>query len=228
MAISFAPPQDHPDRRFDQLEVEGPAFADDDIVRVMVDHGVPVVVKRRQKATFADHEGSPVRLLLGKVPRGRHRAGVDVLFIHVDSHAGELRRHVAPRALAVVRQEAEGDVAATELRDKAVGAVNQLRAAVENPIHIDEEAVFHNSSSRPCPSGAGLTEGVCSPSWRYAARQIGHTLDSVWNCTLHAAAKPAVSLARRNSWPGQGISGRDPASMLSKSRSGCWNSGHPS
>ena len=61
----LGPAQDHPHRRLDHLEVERPALADDDVVRIVIHDGVAVLVQGRQQAALADDVGGPARLLAG-------------------------------------------------------------------------------------------------------------------------------------------------------------------
>jgi hypothetical protein len=140
---------DHADGRLDQLQVERPALADDHVVRVVVHDGVAVVVQRGQQPALADDERRAPRLLPGQVAGGRHRAGVDVLLLDADAHAGQLRHHVPPRPLAVVGQEPERDVPLAELLDEGVRAGDQRRTAVQNAVHVDQVAVPHNASFLP-------------------------------------------------------------------------------
>jgi hypothetical protein len=46
----------------------------------------------------------------GQVSGGRHGAGVDVLWPHVDGQAMQPRDHVPPRPLAIVGEESEKDI----------------------------------------------------------------------------------------------------------------------
>ena len=55
----------------------------------------------------------------------------------------ELRGHVAARALAVVGEQPEGNFALAKLRDETFGAGNQLRAAIDHAIHVDEISMTH-------------------------------------------------------------------------------------
>ena len=53
--------EDHPHGRLDHLEVERAAFADDDVIGIVVDDRVAVVVQGLQQAAFADDVGRAVR-----------------------------------------------------------------------------------------------------------------------------------------------------------------------
>ena len=134
-----------PHRRLDQFQVERAAFADDDVIGIVIDDGVAVLVQGGQQAAFADDEGGAARLLLGQEAGRRHGAGEDVLLLHLDAHASQLGHHVAARALAVVGQQAEGNVALPQLSDEVVRAGNQFRAPVQHAVHVDQIAVLHRS-----------------------------------------------------------------------------------
>ena len=89
---------------------------DDDVIGVLIDDGVAVAVQGREQAAFADDERRAVGFLLGEKPGRRHRTGEDVLLLDLDPEPAELGGHVAPRPLAVVRQEPEGHVARHAIR----------------------------------------------------------------------------------------------------------------
>ena len=139
---------DHAHGGFDQFEVERPSLADDDVIRIVIDDGVAVLMQGRQQSAFADDERRAVRLLLRQEARRGHRAGEDVLVLDLDAHACQLGDDVAAGALAVVGQKAKRDVAHPQFVDELIRAGNQLGAAIENAVHVDQVAVLHKSP--PC------------------------------------------------------------------------------
>ena len=84
----------------------------------------------------------PSGFCCGEEAGGGHGAGEDVLLLDVDAHAGELGDHVAPRALAVVGEKPKRDVALRSSRNEDIRAGNQLAAAVEHAVHVDQIAVL--------------------------------------------------------------------------------------
>ena len=65
---------------------------------------------------------------------------------------GSLRHHVAAGPLAVVGQEAEGDVGPSEVVDEAVRPGDQLAAPVQHPVHVDQESKHQRHFSRTMKS----------------------------------------------------------------------------
>jgi len=58
--------------------------------------------------------------------RGRHCAGVHVLFFNFDAHAGQFRDDVAPGSLTVVSEKTKWNIALAQLADKPVCAADHL------------------------------------------------------------------------------------------------------
>jgi hypothetical protein len=99
----------------------------------MVHDRETVLMQRGQQSTLADDEGRPSRLLLGQEASGRHGTGEDMLLLDVDPHARELGHDVAAVALAVVGEEAERDVAPSQLGDEAGAARDDFAPSIGTP-----------------------------------------------------------------------------------------------
>src|SRR5947207_1240566 len=70
-----------------------------------------------------------------------------VVLPRVDAEALELGGHVAPGALTVVRQEQEGDAVREQLGNEPLRAGNELVAAIDNTVHVNQ--VTEHGSSPP-------------------------------------------------------------------------------
>ena len=104
--------ENHLDGKFQHFERDGSPFTDNHIVRLMIDDCVTVAVEGRQQTAFADDKRSSSGLLPRQIPGGGHRAGKYMSFLGWNSEACQLGRHVASRALTVIREEQKGNVLA--------------------------------------------------------------------------------------------------------------------
>lgn len=93
---------DESNTAFDHFEGEGAAFADDDVVRIVIDDCVAVFVECGGESVFADDEGGTAGFLLGEEAGGGHGAGEDVVLIGVEAEAAEFECDIAAGALGVV------------------------------------------------------------------------------------------------------------------------------
>jgi hypothetical protein len=59
----------------------------------------------REQSTFTDDERRAPRFLLSQESGRCHSTSEDMLLLCLDAHAGQLGGDIAPRALAVVREE---------------------------------------------------------------------------------------------------------------------------
>jgi hypothetical protein len=60
-----------------------------------------------------------------------------------DPHPRQLRRHIPPRALAVVGQKQERNLPPPQLVDENIGPGNHFIAPVDDAIHVDQESCSH-------------------------------------------------------------------------------------
>ena len=127
----------------EHFEVERAAFADDDVVGRFIDDGVAVHVQGVEQAAFADDVRGAVRLLASEEAGGRHCAREDVLLFDGHAHALQLGGDVAARALAVVREEQERDVPIAEHANEIHRAGDELAAAVDDAVHVDQKSFSH-------------------------------------------------------------------------------------
>jgi len=69
-----------------------------------------------------------------------------VFLFNFDAHADELRHDIPPGALTVIGEEPEGNIAGAKFAYELCGSGQQIDAAVEHAVHIDEEAEFFRGS----------------------------------------------------------------------------------
>jgi hypothetical protein len=60
-----------------------------------------------------------------------------MIVVNVDAHACDLGRHIASRALTVVSEEPEWNIALAQLADESVGSGDQFRPAIQDAVHVD-------------------------------------------------------------------------------------------
>jgi hypothetical protein len=119
------------------------AFTNDHVIGGMVHDGKSIAMQRVQQSSFADHEGCPARLLHGQKPCRGHRAREDMVFFRGDSHPPQLCRYVAPRPLAVIRQKQKRNVGCEQLLNKGIRTGNQLAAAINHAVHVNQKSAPH-------------------------------------------------------------------------------------
>src|SRR5262249_47836360 len=143
---------------------------------------VAVLVQGVEQAPFADDVGRPPRLLLREEAGGRRGAGVDVLFLDVDSQALQPRRDVATGALAVVGQEPERHPRLEELADEMVRPGDELPTPVDHAVHVNKIANHANGFStssfrRKRPGGErrvrSTTQAGSAPEHPSTRRELG-------------------------------------------------------
>lgn len=98
----FCAAEDHVHGVFHHFKGDGSTFADDDVVRIVIDDGVAVLVQSVHQAGVANDIGGAAWLLFGEKPGSGHGAGEHVGFVNIDAHPRKFERHIAAGALAVV------------------------------------------------------------------------------------------------------------------------------
>ena len=108
-------------------------------------------MQRLQQTAFADDIRCAVRFLSGQKPRRRHRAGEDIIFMHVNPQSPLFNRNITPRALAVVGQKHERDIGILQFRNKPLRAGDELIVTVNHTVHINEIAKIHKRNTTLLP-----------------------------------------------------------------------------
>ena len=137
----LGPVHHHPDRRLHHLVVDGPTLADHDVVGIVVHDRVAVFMEGVEQASFADHIGGATRLLRSQKSGRGHRAGEDVRFRDLDPQPVQFGDHVTTVPLAVVGKKEKGQVEVKQVADKAVCSRDEFAAAVDDPVHVDQESM---------------------------------------------------------------------------------------
>ena len=68
-----------------------------------------------------------------------------MIFLDVETHAVQFRRHVQPRPLTVVRQKFEGNAFFQQMLHELLCAWNRFIPPVDHPIHVDQKSSTHKN-----------------------------------------------------------------------------------
>jgi len=128
-------------RRFGNgIERIGFSFAYYNVIRVDVVHGDSRIIKSVEKGRFANGINAAAGSLFFKKSGGSESACVKMVFGNIKSHSGKFLLKLTGSVAAVVGKEKEFFVFGMKPVDKFADAGNNLVSAIDNSIHIADEA----------------------------------------------------------------------------------------
>src|SRR5260221_9138744 len=134
-----------------------------------------------QQPPFANDIGRAIRFLCCQKPGGGHGARENMIVGNVDSEPAQLDGHVASRALAVVGEKQEGNVARQQFANESVCSGNELIATINHAIHVDQKTTIH------CP-----LLSLCTFSQLKKAASAGRSLEFHRKRRSKKSREPAI------------------------------------